>query len=144
MSEEPHPIDLEVGKIIRQQRLNKGISQAELGGRIGKTFPQIQKYERGINRVSASTLVEIARALDTEIAFFFKSSQEQGNAPLQESPSEDVMLPAVRQSVLLHTAFVSIKDDYLRTKVLGLVQAIARNDLPTAEENVPFALDGDH
>lgn len=71
MKEEPHSVDVHVGKTIRIQRLLRKVSQTELGDRVGVTFQQIQKYEKGSNRVSASMLVEIAGALKVDVRTFF-------------------------------------------------------------------------
>jgi transcriptional regulator with XRE-family HTH domain len=72
-----HLVDRHVGASIRARRKALGLSQAELGRRVGITFQQIQKYERGTNRVSASTLYEIAEVLSTPVPDFFPSSAER-------------------------------------------------------------------
>ena len=72
MKEGPHAVDVHVGKTIRIKRLMRKVSQTELGDRVGVTFQQIQKYEKGSNRVSASMLVEIAGALDVDVRSFFE------------------------------------------------------------------------
>ena len=69
-----HSVDRHVGALIRVRRKALGLSQAELGGRVGITFQQIQKYERGTNRVSASTLYEIAAVLSMPVAEFFPTT----------------------------------------------------------------------
>ena len=66
-----HPVDIHVGYRIRQRRLILGISQTELSEKVGVRFQQVQKYESGINRVSASRLWDIARAMDVDTSFFF-------------------------------------------------------------------------
>ena len=70
--EKVHPIDQMVGQRVRLARIERGMSQTELATKVGITFQQIQKYERGTNRVSASRLFDIARVLKLEVAWFFK------------------------------------------------------------------------
>ncbi len=72
----PHPIDIQVGKTIRHRRWALDMSQAELGEKIGVKFQQVQKYELGTNRISASRLWEVSKALDVPISFFFLSSNQ--------------------------------------------------------------------
>jgi len=69
----PHPVDIHVGKIIRQIRRDAGMTQQHLAEQVGVKFQQIQKYETGANRVSASRLWEIARVLDTPVHEFFET-----------------------------------------------------------------------
>ena len=70
----PNPIDVHVGSRVRLRRTMLGISQEKLGEHLGITFQQIQKYEKGANRIGASRLQEIARVLDTPVAFFFEDA----------------------------------------------------------------------
>ena len=74
----PHPIDVMVGKRIRLRRVQLGLSQTELGQKLGVTFQQIQKYENGANRVSCSRLYETSVALDVPIAYFFMDPADAG------------------------------------------------------------------
>lgn len=78
-TETPDAVDIHVGERVRAERVRRDLSQSELGAAIGVTFQQVQKYERGANRISASMLARIAKALDTAIADFF---------PLDDVPSE--------------------------------------------------------
>lgn len=80
MTSTPDPIDIAVGQRVMQGRKLRGLSQDALGGKIGLTFQQIQKYEKGTNRISASKMVEISRALQFPIAWFFQDI-DQENAP---------------------------------------------------------------
>ncbi|MBB3320286.1 MULTISPECIES: helix-turn-helix transcriptional regulator [unclassified Rhizobium] len=125
MKDGPHAVDVHVGKTIRIKRLMRKVSQTELGDRVGVTFQQIQKYEKGSNRVSASMLVEIAGALDVDVRSFF----EEVNANMANdnpSPSEEFVVS--RDGVLLNAAFLSIKSESVRKKIVKLVQAIAGMD----------------
>lgn len=75
---QPHPIDRLVGNQIRMRRRDLGMSQERLAEHLGLTFQQVQKYERGHNRVSASKLFQIAEALETDISYFFKGAETPG------------------------------------------------------------------
>ena len=75
-----HPVDVHVGKRIRQRRWMIGMTQQQLAQEVGIKFQQIQKYETGMNRVSASRLWDIARSLDVEIAYFYEGLGGEGNA----------------------------------------------------------------
>jgi len=127
---QPHAVDVQVGKKIRNQRMISGISQSELGDRIGVTFQQIQKYEKGSNRVSASRLVEIAGAMNIDVRSFFDEMEGQA-ANNNESVKEEFVVS--RQGLLLNSAFLSIKNEAIRTKILKLVQEIASTETVVAE-----------
>ncbi len=126
MKEAPHAVDVHVGKTIRIKRLMRKVSQTELGDRVGVTFQQIQKYEKGSNRVSASMLVEIAGALDVDVRSFFEDMSAQGSANDNPTPSEEFVVS--RDGVLLNAAFLSIKNEQVRKKIVKLVQAVAGMD----------------
>ncbi|CAN7683520.1 MAG: helix-turn-helix transcriptional regulator [Rhizobium sp.] len=120
MKDGPHAVDIHVGKTIRIKRLMRKVSQTELGDRVGVTFQQIQKYEKGANRVSASMLVEIAGALDVDVRTFFEDVNTANDNP---TPSDEFVVS--RDGVLLNAAFLSIKNEAVRKKIVKLVQAIA-------------------
>jgi transcriptional regulator with XRE-family HTH domain len=84
----PNPIDVHVGASVRRRRKALNVSQETLAGRLKLTFQQVQKYERGTNRISASKLYEIARALDCAIADFFVGLPEAGEPITPLSPAE--------------------------------------------------------
>lgn len=123
MKAEPHKVDVEVGKKIRVQRTMRKMSQTELGNRIGVTFQQVQKYERGSNRVSASKLVEIASALDVDVRLFFDGLEEEAGSNDNKPVSKGFI--SSRQGLLLNAAFFSIADERIRENILRLVQTIA-------------------
>ena len=75
-----HPVDVHVGKRVRHRRWMVGMTQQQLGDIVGIKFQQIQKYETGMNRISASRLWDIAQALDVSISFFFEGFDERGEA----------------------------------------------------------------
>jgi transcriptional regulator with XRE-family HTH domain len=84
----PHPIDIHVGKRIRMRRRRVGVSQGQLGAELGVTFQQVQKYEKGTNRVGASKLKQIADALGVTVGYFFKGLPQ--STPMGGDRAEDV------------------------------------------------------
>ncbi|MBG7614640.1 helix-turn-helix transcriptional regulator [Brevundimonas sp. BAL450] len=80
-TETPDPVDVHVGERVRTERIRLGLSQTELGGAIGVTFQQVQKYERGANRISASMLARVARTLHTPIGDFFPADDHDPSGP---------------------------------------------------------------
>lgn len=107
---EPNPIDIHVGKRLRLRRLLLGLSQDRLGQMIGLTFQQIQKYENGTNRISASRLWDIAVLLEVPISFFFEDMDQEtlersprklwGNAQLAEQLQETTEDPLTKSETL--------------------------------------------
>lgn len=87
-----HPVDVHVGKRIRHRRWLVGMTQQQLAERVGIKFQQIQKYETGANRVSASRLWDIADALDVAVSFFFEGIEtETSDTPASEKVPADIM-----------------------------------------------------
>jgi len=87
-----HPVDVHVGKRIRHRRWLIGMTQQQLAEQVGIKFQQIQKYETGANRVSASRLWDISDALEVPVSFFFEGLQEEGKAAAEKSAvPEDLM-----------------------------------------------------
>jgi len=130
----PHPIDQLVGGRVRQQRMFVGMSQEQLGEKLGLTFQQIQKYEKGANRVSASRLWEMSKIFDVPICYFFEGT-ETGH---DEHVNDDVGFAETEQSRLtggsdserlrLNRYFVQITDPSLRRAVIDLAKSIAGTD----------------
>ncbi len=106
MKSQPHNVDIQVGKKIRNQRMISGISQSELGDRIGVTFQQIQKYEKGANRVSASRLVEIANAMSIDVRSFFDEFDASASSNDNQAAKDEFVVS--RQGLQLNAAFLSI------------------------------------
>jgi len=118
------PVDIEVGKRIRLRRIEKGLSQTELGDFLGVTFQQVQKYENGVNRVGASRLNKISELLEVPIAFFFHA---EGNAK-GESAKNDIdtsLFTNAAHSVRLLKAFSNIKNESVQRRIIGLVESIS-------------------
>ncbi len=119
------PRDVEIGKRIRALRLERGLSQTELGNLLGVTFQQIQKYEKGANRVAAGRLQRVAESLDVPITFFYSGNVEQHEST--ESDSVDVGLGFLETAgaVRLVRAFSRIQDPEMRRALVELTEKIA-------------------
>ena len=106
-----------------------GMSQEKLGEHLGITFQQIQKYEKGANRVGASRLQEISRILNTPVAFFFEGApgQESGEGGFEEASSTNYVVDFLSSSegLQLNRAFVKIEDPKVRKKLVELAKALA-------------------
>ena len=118
----PDPFDVEVGARVRAIRKAKGVSQEVLAGAAGITFQQIQKYERGANRISASMLQRIARHLDVPM------SELLGEAQGSQASNVDWSLMAEPQAVEIARAFSSIKSSRLRAKLRALILEFCDTD----------------
>ncbi len=124
-----HPIDVHVGTRMRQRRALLGMSQTTLGEAVGLTFQQVQKYERGANRISASRLAEFGKVLDVPIAYFFDelpaaASGSKAKARTQAEPAaKDPMVK--RETLELVRAFYKIREPDVRKRVADLVKAVA-------------------
>ncbi|MFZ8864260.1 MAG: helix-turn-helix domain-containing protein [Rickettsiales bacterium] len=110
-----HPIDLHVGKRVRFKRKMMGLTQSDLGAKVDLTFQQIQKYEKGENRISASKLYQIAQILDTTVSFFFDGFNE-----LQEQKE----ITDDRQSIDLVQSFKSIKNPKVKKRIMMLIESV--------------------
>lgn len=127
-SEGPHLVDLHVGARVRMRRKFLGMSQEVLAGAIDLTFQQVQKYERGSNRISASKLYEIAKVLKAPVAYFFEGLGEGEQAEgFSESQSEQFVhsFLMTTEGIELAEAFPRINNTKLRRRVLELVRALA-------------------
>ena len=122
----PNPIDVHVGSRVRTRRLALGMSQEKLGAALGLTFQQVQKYEKGTNRVGASRLQHLARILQVSIGHFFEGAPGQlkakGNAPSSAFVSDFV---TSTEGLTLAKAFTQIKDAKVRHHIVKLVGEIA-------------------
>lgn len=130
----PNPVDVHVGGRVRLRRTLLGMSQEKLGEALGLTFQQVQKYERGANRIGASRMFDLSRVLDVPVSFFFDdmSSDTAAKSPrrtvgLAEQPVEpfepDPM--AKRETLELVRAYYRIKDPSVRKRVFELTKALA-------------------
>ena len=118
----PNPIDRHVGLRIRMRRKELGVSQEKLAESIGLTFQQVQKYERAANRVSASKLWEMARALNTSVAYFYEGLGEGRSHQPPKETVQDFLLTA--EGMELAACFPKIHQPKLRRKILELVRTL--------------------
>jgi transcriptional regulator with XRE-family HTH domain len=133
---DPNPIDVHVGRRVRLRRTLLGLSQEKLAEALGLTFQQVQKYERGANRVGASRLFDLSRVLDVPVAFFFDEMSDEVSrrsprlmvAGLAEDPAEDLGIDqmAKRETFELVRAYYRISDPRVRRRVLDLAKALAK------------------
>jgi transcriptional regulator with XRE-family HTH domain len=125
----PNPIDKHVGSRVRMRRMMVGMSQEKLGEKLGITFQQIQKYEKGTNRIGASRLQQIALVLAVPVAFFFEGAPtpESMSSSLAEPPSPAYVSDflATSDGLALTKAFMKVKDPRVRRRIVDLVESIA-------------------
>lgn len=127
----PNPIDVHVGSRIRLRRQLMKMSQEKLGDELGVTFQQVQKYERGANRVGASRLYRLSRVLEVPVQFFFEGLGEKSAASgMAEDDQTPIVYDFIQSSdgVSLAEAFSRIKDAKVRRRVLELVRTLAYED----------------
>ena len=127
---QPNPIDIHVGSRIRLRRTMLGMSQEKLGEALGITFQQVQKYEKGTNRVGASRLQNIAAILGVPVSFFFEDAPgENGEASAtgmsENSSAYVVNFLSSSEGLQLNRAFVKISDPRVRRRIIDLVKALA-------------------
>lgn len=116
----PNPIDIEVGRRIRLRRNEVGMSQTQLGDELGITFQQVQKYEKGVNRVGASRLVRISEVLKTSVQFLTNQSAKE------DSSFSELLVQPYAMDLL--KAYTSIKDKKVRASLLRLVDELAEQE----------------
>lgn len=126
----PNPVDQHVGSRVRLRRMLLGMSQERLGESMGLTFQQVQKYEKGVNRIGASRLFQISKILDVPVQFFFEEAPhaEARTSPgMAEADSETFILEFLnsREGLELNRAFVKIADPKVRKSVVDLVRALS-------------------
>ncbi len=118
-------MDAHVGLRIRMARMAKGASQTELGRHLGVTFQQVQKYEKGVNRVGAGRLSDIARFLSVPVTFFYEGSNVSGDAQTSERLLALTRALNSEEGMKIARALERISDPLLKRRVVRLVQAIA-------------------
>ncbi len=116
----PHPVEVHVGSRVRLRRNLLGMSQAQLGSALGVTFQQVQKNERGMNRIGASRLWQLSQILDVPVSYFFKGLDEGAKA----WSSEDMLVK--RETLELVRAYYRITNPRSRKRLFGLVKAMAK------------------
>jgi transcriptional regulator with XRE-family HTH domain len=125
----PNPIDKHVGSRVRMRRMMLAMSQEKLGDALGLTFQQVQKYEKGTNRIGASRLQQISQILQVPIEFFFEGAPNlhgSGNG-MKDAPSASFVSDflATSEGLSLTKAFTRIKEAKLRRRIVDLVEEIA-------------------
>jgi transcriptional regulator with XRE-family HTH domain len=134
---EPHPVDLHVGHRVRAQRQALGLSQDRLGKELGLTFQQVQKYERGMNRVSASRLFELGQVLNVPADFFFRGldhdlekSAANTRTGFAEGAQEGFTVDALsnRETMELVRAYSAIRDPKVKRQFLEMIKALAATE----------------
>ncbi|HET6519992.1 MAG TPA: helix-turn-helix domain-containing protein [Geminicoccaceae bacterium] len=144
-SSKPNPIDVHVGKRLRLRRTLLGMSQERLGELLGLTFQQVQKYERGVNRIGSSRLYEIGQILDIPVSFFFDDMAEEGrpaaanpaapglaeeqagfeHGPAAAAAAEPELPLDRRETLELVRAYYRITDPAVRKRLFDLTKALA-------------------
>lgn len=143
MKKTPDPIDRHVGSRVRMQRILMKMSQEKLGEALGLTFQQVQKYEKGTNRIGASRLQQISKTLNVPPSFFFEGAPSSGPGATagfaEESSSQYVVdFLSTAEGLHLNRAFARIKDPKVRKRVLDLVTTLADHDnVAEASESKP-------
>ena len=129
----PNPIDKHVGSRVRMRRLMLGMSQEKLGDGLGLTFQQVQKYEKGTNRIGASRLQHISQLLQVPVPFFFEGAPHLPGQPIgigpAPSPAYVFNFLATSDGLALTKAFMQIEQPELRRRIVHLVEEIAGDDL---------------
>jgi transcriptional regulator with XRE-family HTH domain len=118
MDEMPHPVDIAVGNRVRELRTRAGLSQTDLGARLGVSFQQIQKYEKGVNRMGASRLIQVCDALKVTIEDIFEGIGSVRDAKERDLPDPEAM--RIARDVQ------RITNDQMRTAVKQLVRTMSR------------------
>ncbi len=128
----PNPVDVHVGARLRQRRTLLGMNQTKLGVAIGITFQQVQKYEKGTNRIGASRLFDLSRVLDVPIQFYFDdmpnavaaSSPAQGGGKAKKPPNYEPDPMATRETLELVRAYYKISDPQIRKQLHAMTKAL--------------------
>ncbi|MGQ9366362.1 helix-turn-helix domain-containing protein [Azospirillum sp. ST 5-10] len=136
----PNPIDVHVGSRVRLRRTLLGMSQEKLGEAIGLTFQQVQKYERGANRIGASRLYKLSTVLDVPVSFFFDDMPSNaGEAPIEDGETDEPVGAyepdpmAKRETLELVRAYYRISDPSVRKRLFELTKAVANAGAEAAE-----------
>jgi transcriptional regulator with XRE-family HTH domain len=128
----PNPIDKHVGSRVRMRRMMLAMSQGKLGDALGITFQQVQKYEKGTNRIGAGRLQEISHILQVPIAFFYEEARD-GSAPAESEASTRSLalldeFVSSSEGLRLVQSFTRIESAMVRRRIVALVQEIASHD----------------
>jgi transcriptional regulator with XRE-family HTH domain len=143
MAQVPNPVDIHVGKRLRQRRTLLGMSQEKLGELLGLTFQQVQKYERGTNRIGSSRLFRLSCILEVPVSYFFEGLQEDGT--VSGVPTVSVAISTEpnhmerRETLELVRAYYRIDDQNVRRRIFDLVKSLGgvRRDAASEKNDEP-------
>ena len=124
----PNPIDSYVGSRVRMRRMMLGMSQEKLGDALGLTFQQIQKYEKGTNRIGASRLQQISLVLQVQVAFFFEGAPGSSGFTEAESPEYMTSFFASSDGLKLAKAFTRVSNMALRRRIIDLIEEMGSGE----------------
>jgi len=128
----PNPIDKHVGSRVRMRRLMLSMSQGKLGDALGITFQQVQKYEKGANRIGAGRMQQIAHVLQVPVGFFFEGASDGSVLGKSEEGTRSVALlddfVSSPEGLRLVQAFLRVENPEVRRRIVALVQEIASHD----------------
>lgn len=126
-----NPIDAQVGNRVRLRRMLVGMSQEKLGEMLGLTFQQVQKYEKGVNRIGAGRLYQVANILGVPVSYFYEDVPDKQNDHMHanEQASPPVMqFLSSGEGLQLALAFMRIKESKVRKRVIDLVKTLANDE----------------
>ena len=131
----PNPVDIHVGARVRLRRTLLGMTQTGLGKAIGLTFQQVQKYERGVNRIGSSRLYDLARVLDVPVNFFFDDMPEAiasksgaaSSGPPERAEEFDPDIVSKRETLELVRAYYKIENPLVRKRLFEMVKALGKS-----------------
>ena len=129
----PNSIDVYVGNRVRVRRKTLGMTQHGLAELLGITFQQIQKYEKGTNRIGASRLQRISEILRVPVGFFFENG---GAGPIDGETSELNSFLSSKEGLALNKAFIAIEDPNIRQKLVALAKSLAAAGLPESDSEL--------
>jgi len=131
MAKDPHPVDVHIGQRVRLARTMNEMSQEKLGEALGLTFQQIQKYEKGANRMGGSRLWAVAQALDVSPAYFFEGLEDNGDPETETARAARAVstFAATREGARLVSGFQLIGSNDTRRAFLALIENLARESV---------------
>ena len=132
---DPSTINMQIGRRIRLRRNIKGYSQQKLGGKLGITFQQLQKYERGINRVSAARLYQLAAILNTSVSYFYENIESNTEALNDSADRTSEIDLCSKETMTLISNYYKISDPATHKALINLLKCLAETDTNDNEEN---------
>ncbi len=126
----PHPVDIHVGKRLRLRRTILGLSQEAIGNAIGVTFQQVQKYERGVNRMGSSRLFDFSKLLSVPVSYFFDEMEKTSvgaTGVAEDAPAFEHDRMSSRETLEMMRAYYRIEDAHVRKRVFELIKTLAED-----------------